>query len=594
MAATVAAAPVVVVAAAAAAITTTTISPAFMPEGASHCDAPPTVLRTTPDHQEAMSIMSIANRLHTYLYRPVSIVPLVLFRVAFGAIMIWEVWRYFHYDRVERYYMRPLTFFPYRGFEWLAPLPGDGMTWLFYGLALLSACIMVGLFYRASAILFFLTFTYIFLLDQAQYLNHFYLISLVSFILIFISPHRAYAVDAWLGLAQRSTFVPAWSLNWLRFQIAVPYIYGGIAKLNSDWLQGQPMGMWLAARTDFPIIGRWFTADWAGQAFSYGGLLLDLLFVPLVLWHRTRWLAMVAVTVFHFTNARLFNIGIFPWMMLAATVVFLPEAWFRRQTAPPIDRRHRLPRVLLGGLALYIVLQLLMPLRHLAYPSDPSWSEAGHMFAWHMRLRSKDADTRFFAYTTESGRFWEVDATPYLTPRQHQQMADHPEMIRHFARFLGDDLQNTYGEPVAVYAWAMVSLNGRPPQLMVDPSVDLTQSALTWGENDWVLPLYQRNIGHPSEPPLLLLYREDYTAAINIGDDYVAAVDYLLAPGECVLWARPEANVPVLPCNALASLVTASPPTLTGDDLACVGGGATCVAGSAHLSTTLTWHDTQR
>lgn len=537
--------------------------------------------------------MSIANRLNAYLYRPVSVMPLVLFRVAFGAIMIWEVWRYFHYNRVERYYIRPTTLFPYRGFEWLSPLPGDGMTWLFYGLALLAGCMMVGLFYRASAVLFFLGFTYIFLLDQAQYLNHFYLISLLSFILIFIPAHRAFSVDARLGWTERSALIPAWTLNWLRFQVAVPYVYGGIAKLNGDWLRGEPMRMWLASRADFPVIGRWFVLDGAGFAFSYGGLLFDLLFVPLVLWHRTRWLAVATAVSFHLMNARLFNIGIFPWMMLAATVVFMPEAWFRRNVTPPDTVMPQLPRVLLSGVAIYVLLQLLVPLRHFAYPSNPSWSEAGHMFSWHMKLRSKDADTRFFAYAPDSGRFWEVETVPYLTPRQHDKMSDHPEMVRYYANFLGAELSAIYEEPISIYAWAMVSLNGRPPQLMVDPSVDLTQTTLRLGENDWVLPLLQQDISRPGEPPLLLLHRDGYRAVINIGAAPGTAVGYPLASGECVVWTQPDTEMPVLPCNAVAT-ETASPlPSLVGHELRCKG-NSVCVAVTATLKRTLTRHHTQR
>ncbi|MEM6527402.1 MAG: HTTM domain-containing protein [Chloroflexota bacterium] len=538
--------------------------------------------------------MSMPDRLNSYLNRPISVVPLVLFRITFGAIMIWEVWRYFHYNRIERYYMRPTTLFPYRGFEWLAPLPGDGMIWLFYALAVLAGCIMIGLFYRASTVLFFVAFTYIFLLDQAQYLNHFYLISLLSFILIFLPAGCAFSVDVWAGMVSHQSMIPAWGLNWLRFQIAVPYVYGGFAKLNGDWLRGEPMGMWLAARTDFPVIGRWFTADWAGLAFSYGGLLFDLLFVPLVLWHRTRWFAIALTTMFHLTNARLFNIGIFPWMMLAATVVFLPASWFRRRINAPLSPRPQLRGVLVGVLAVYVALQLLIPLRHVAYPSNPSWSEAGHMFSWHMKLRSKDADTRFFAYAPESGRFWEVDATPYLTPRQHEQMSDHPEMIRHMAMYIGAELHEAHGEPIAVYAWAMVSLNGRLPQLMIDPSVDLTRTMLNWGENDWVLPLLQQNIHPTDRPPLLLLQRDAYTAVVNIGATPASMADYSLIPGECVLWTRPDTSTPVLPCNAVATSMTAHLPALMGDDLHCIADGDTCIAGTAHVETKLTRHHTQR
>ena len=189
-------------------------------------------------------------------------------------------------DRVARYYIQPGIHFTYHGFSWIAPLPGDGMYVLFYALGLLAACILVGFYYRAAAALFFLGFTYVFLLDQARYLNHFYLISLVSFLLVFVPAERALSVDALLRPRMRSDVTPAWTLWLLRAQIGIPYFYGGIAKLNNDWLRGEPMRMWLAGKRDFPLIGPFFTEDWMVYQFVVGGLLLDLLVVPLLLWTR--------------------------------------------------------------------------------------------------------------------------------------------------------------------------------------------------------------------------------------------------------------------------------------------------------------------
>src|SRR5690606_3043065 len=106
------------------------------------------------------------------LFAPVASAPLVYFRIAFGAIMLWEVWRYFEYNWIYRYYIQPTFFFSYFPFDWLPPLPGDLMYLFFYGMALLAVLVMVGLYYRASMTLFFLGFTYWFLLDHTNYLNH--------------------------------------------------------------------------------------------------------------------------------------------------------------------------------------------------------------------------------------------------------------------------------------------------------------------------------------------------------------------------------------------------------------------------------------
>src|SRR5688572_22319484 len=101
-------------------------------------------------------------RITRALWQPVDIASLVFFRIAFGLIMVWEVYRYFAMDRVRRYYIQPEFFFSYFGFDWVKPWPGDGMHLHFVVLGLLGLFIALGLFYRVSAVLFFLGFTYVF------------------------------------------------------------------------------------------------------------------------------------------------------------------------------------------------------------------------------------------------------------------------------------------------------------------------------------------------------------------------------------------------------------------------------------------------
>ena len=92
-----------------------------------------------------------------------------------------------------------------------------------------------------------------------------------------------------------------------------------------EWVRSSPgEGMWLAEEQDFPLIGQWFDREWMVYLFSYGGLIVDLLGVPLLLWRPTRLAAFIVVISFHLINATLFQIGIFPWFMIAATVLFFP------------------------------------------------------------------------------------------------------------------------------------------------------------------------------------------------------------------------------------------------------------------------------
>jgi vitamin K-dependent gamma-carboxylase len=444
------------------------------------------------------------------LFEPIDVAPLVLFRLFFGGIMLWEVYRYFSYGWIARYFIEPTFFFKYQGFGWVRPFPGDGMYFHFAALGVFAACILVGFCYRIAAALFFLGITYVFLLDQTNYLNHQYLICILSFIMIFVPAHRALSFDAALRPRLRSSTAPTWALWLLRFQIAVPYVFGAIAKFNADWLlAAQPMRMWLADRTDFPIVGRWFTEPWVAYFFSWSGFLFDLLFIPLLLWRRTRPFAFAFAFVFHLTNYRLFHIGVFPWLMLVASLIFLPPETLGRVLRPLLRPRTDSPdgagaasgapvpaiamgrreRAILFALALWAAVQVLVPFRHLLYPGPVSWTEEGHNFSWHMKLRDKDAKVRIFVDNLDDGSTRPVRLENYLSPRQVRKMRTRPDLILQFAHHL-DALERAAGHPnVAVRAHVLISLNDRPPQLLIHPRVDLSREPRSLGPGGFIRPL---------------------------------------------------------------------------------------------------------
>ena len=107
------------------------------------------------------------------LFEPVDIASLVFFRIAFGVVIIYEVWLQFSRGWIKLDYIDPDYHFSYYGFGWVQQWPGNGMYFHFLALGVMGACIALGLWYRIATVLFFLGFTYVFLLDQALYLNHF-------------------------------------------------------------------------------------------------------------------------------------------------------------------------------------------------------------------------------------------------------------------------------------------------------------------------------------------------------------------------------------------------------------------------------------
>lgn len=446
---------------------------------------------------------SLRNRILAWLFAPIAILPLVYFRVFFGAIMVWEVSRYFEHDWIKRYFIDPNFFFTFYGFDWVRPLPGDAMYTYFHIVGVLAFCILIGVAYRVVMPLFFLTFTYWFLLDQTNYLNHFYLVSLISLLLCFAPAHRKFSVDALLRPKIRVQTVPRWSLAMFLLQLGLVYFFGGIAKLNGDWLRGEPMRSWLADRTDFPLIGQWFTQEWVVAIFVFGGLLIDLLAFPALLWRRTRWLAVAALICFHLLNNRLFNIGIFPWFMLATLPLFFPLAWWEKLNKlnhrDPEDTEEaeqkkpfKVSPIVLTLLGVYFAWQILMPLRHFLYPGDVSWTEEGHNFSWHMKLRDKEAVAKFTIYDPDSARSWAVDLTDYLTTRQASQMPQHPDMVLLFAHYLRDRWRDDGYENVHIYAEVVASLNGRPYQHLIDPLANLSVIERTpFKSAFWIMPLQQ-------------------------------------------------------------------------------------------------------
>ncbi|MEO1478233.1 MAG: HTTM domain-containing protein [Bacteroidota bacterium] len=440
------------------------------------------------------------------LQRPVHAASLVAFRVAFGAVMVWEAWRYASKGWIERYYVDPVFHFSYPGFDWIAPLPLGDMYAVFAALAIGGVGVALGWQYRITASMLFVTTAYVFLLAPGHYLNHVYLLVLLAGLLAVVPAHHAYSVDAWArrrrarrtGADPPPTTVAVWAVWLFRAQLGIVYTYAGIAKLNPDWLRGEPIGTWLARRADYPVLGPLFAEPWAGVAFAWGGLALDLFAVPFLLWRRTRLAAYLALVVFHLMNAWIFTIGVFPWAMIALTLIFFPPDWTVALTrrlrrvrveAPALLTPARpTPRWLLAGVAAFLVVQLLLPLRHWAVPGDVAWTEEGHRFAWRMKLRSKSVDdARFFVMDRATNSVEVVDPDEVLAYWQASLMIKRPDMIREFAHYLAEQAALD-GYDVAVYADIVASLNGHPEARLIDPDVNLAAEPRTLGPAAWILP----------------------------------------------------------------------------------------------------------
>ncbi|MEM9353521.1 MAG: HTTM domain-containing protein [Planctomycetota bacterium] len=374
------------------------------------------------------------------LAQPINGASLALFRICFGVVMFAHAVKYLWPQggtTLKDYLYHETSFnFTYPGFGWVQPFPEPLWT-LFFGLMGLAALgVAAGAFYRLSAAALFATYTYIFLSEAAKYNNHYYLMCLFALLLVFMPADRRFSVAAWRRQragepAGDGAVVPFWTVFLLRAQLFIVYFYGGIAKINPDWLTGIPMSGKGRAILAYwtPVLGLpEIDPHSVGLFICWFGLVFDLSIGFLLVCRRTRLLGFVLMLLFHLSNHFLFPIGLFPVMAFSTTLIFLEPDWpirlyhwVRRPrftwpdrrwacwgacALPPVgfllgwkDRssglagpeRKRLSPWVVGCILAFLSVQAAAPFRHLTIGGDANWTEEGQDFSWRMMLRAKDA-----------------------------------------------------------------------------------------------------------------------------------------------------------------------------------------------------------
>ncbi|TNE79622.1 MAG: HTTM domain-containing protein [Bacteroidetes bacterium] len=433
-----------------------------------------------------------------YLREPVSIYSLAGFRVLFGLCMVLSTLRFIGLDWVEDHYLNSDFHFHYYGFAWVKALAPSIMTLLHYVLILSSLGVMLGFYYRISAIVQFVLFTYFELIDLTYYLNHYYYVSLVCFLLIFVPANRAFSLDtAWRKLKPYS-HVPRYIPGMFMLLMGIVYTYAGIAKINPEWLfNAQPLRIWLPASYDVPVLGNFFAWKYSPWLFAWAGMLYDCSIFFLLLNKKTRPWAYASVILFHSLTGILFQIGVFPVVMMAGTLIFFSAEWhlrWMRWVKPNYHVEYAAwqPKVwikkpLEWGLAAFFAIQLLFPWRFILYPGNFHWTENAYRFGWRVMLVEK-AGTATFYIKDDQGREGMVDNRDYLNKHQEKQMSYQPDMLLQFAHFLGEQAKAKGIENPEVRAEVYVTYNGRPSALFIDSTVNLLALSDSWKAKDWIKP----------------------------------------------------------------------------------------------------------
>ncbi len=412
--------------------------------------------------------------------------------------------RYLVLGWVDAQLVDQVLHFSYYGFHWVEPLPRAGLYAVFFLMVFCCLGILFGFYYRLTATLFFLCFTYIELIDLTYYLNHYYFVSVVSFLMILVPAHRHFSLDVRRNPTLQLTEVPRWTILIFKLQIAIVYCYAGLAKLNYDWLfKALPLAIWLPAKTSVPVIGPVFQYKITAYIFSWVGMLFDTFIIFGLLYKKTRRLAYLAVVVFHVLTGILFQIGVFPMVMIFAVTLFFSDTFHKKfltKLARLLPARTKwalenssLPkksftpsRGLSWFLVLFFIVQLVFPWRYLLYPGNIFWTEEGYRFAWRVMLMEKAGTATFYVKDGENGREGSVIYHQFLNPHQEKQMAMQPDLILQYAHFLDAYYKNQGMRDPIVRAEVWVTLNARPARLLIDPAVDLSEINDSWAAKGWI------------------------------------------------------------------------------------------------------------
>jgi hypothetical protein len=429
------------------------------------------------------------------LFDPVDAASLAVFRIGFGLLAAVEAYGSVSLGRARELWVEPTVRFPVPGLDGLAPWPGDGIYLHVYALGLLGLAVAAGVFHRAACALLALGWLYLLALCRTGFAHGPFLIALLAALLAFAPAHRMLSLDAWLRPRIRGDWIPRWALLLLRCQIGVVIAAAGAGMLSSDWRQGYPLRLWLPEHQKLPLLG-WLHGEPAvAVGIAWFLLVLHVLGVPALCGRRSRPFALAGFVAAYTWVQQTFDIGVFPWLVVAGALLYLPADWprwvFELPRSEPTPEPMRWSpgrRAIAAGTLAWLALQAALALPGLVPPVEAAWSERGRAFAWRVLQWQKAGTVYLELRDGETSR--RIEPQQDLTAHQVRSVSTDPMLLRAYARLVAERAARPGGEPPAVHAFTLATLNGREPQRLVDPDRDLaTAPGSALRTPDWVVPL---------------------------------------------------------------------------------------------------------
>lgn len=433
--------------------------------------------------------------MNNWLFKHIDNSALIVFRIIFGLLCFLESIGAIFTGWIKRTLVEPDFTFNFIGLEFLQPLPGNGMYYYYALMGIFGLLIMVGYKYRFSMFAFTIMWSVTYLMQKSSYNNHYYLLMILSAIMVCLPAHKYASVDAKLNPEIKSYAMPQWCRWVVILQLFIVYTYASLAKLYPDWLDASVIEILMKGKSNYLIVGDFLQQKWVHYVLAYGGILFDGLIIPFLLFRPTRKYAFIISIFFHLFNSFVFQIGIFPYLSLAFSLFFFPaekiqKLFLKKKPFYASDEisipKFKTPLIII--FIIYFVIQIGLPLRHHFIEDDVLWTEEGHRLSWRMMLRSKSGQTTYWVENKDTGKRTYVDLNKYLTRKQKRAASVKPDVIWQFSQRLKQKFKDK-GQDVTVYVDCKVSINGKPYKTLINPNIDM--ASVEWDvfkHSDWILP----------------------------------------------------------------------------------------------------------
>ncbi|MFD2892066.1 HTTM domain-containing protein [Flavobacterium chuncheonense] len=426
------------------------------------------------------------------IFKPIDNAPLIIFRIFFGFLLACESFGAIATGWVKAVFIDTQFTFSFIGFNWLQPLPGSGMYFYFIAMGILGLMIMLGLRYRFAIIGYTILWAGVYFMQKTSYNNHYYLLLLISFIMIFLPANQDKALDIKLGLVHEKKTMPYWISLIFIIQISIVYFYAAVAKIYPDWLDGTFTKNLLSGTKLPSSVLELFRQKWFYLFIAYTGIIYDFLIVPLLLLKKTRTLALIASLCFHLFNAIVLQIGIFPFFALSFALFFYePEKMrriFLREKSTPDQNTNSdfSQKKLLYLLILpFLVIQIALPLRHHVIEGDVLWTEEGHRLSWRMMLRERSGYILIKIKDNTTGKIHFYDYRKNLSNKQANQLAVKPDFIWQYCQRIKEEYA---GQDISIFIDCKNSINRKETQRLIDPETDFMKAQWDYFKhNKWII-----------------------------------------------------------------------------------------------------------